>query len=99
MDLKDEFKYLVGGYFGIREMDNYDLKVYILKDIEDYIKDFIEINPIDNFNYKEEAEKINDEMPLKTKLQDSLLVLNKIDAPMELIFLVKARLEDMKKNN
>ncbi len=99
MDLRDEFKYLVGGYFGIREMDNYDLKVYILKDIEDYIKDFIEINPIDNFNYKEEAEKINDEMPLKTKLQDSLLVLNKIDAPMELIFLVKARLEDMKKNN
>ncbi len=99
MDLRDEFKYLVGGYFGVREMDNYDLKVYILKDIEDYIRDFIEINPIDNFNYKEEAEKISDEMPLKTKLQDSLLVLNKIDAPMELIFLVKARLEEMKKSN
>lgn len=99
MDLKDEFKYLVGGYFGIREMDNYDLKVYVLKDIEDYIRDYIKINPIDNFNYKKEAEKICDEMSLKTKLQDSLLVLNKIDAPMELVFLVKSRLEEMKENN
>lgn len=99
MDLKDEFKYLVGGYFGIREMDNYDLKVYVLKDIEDYIRDYIKVNPIANFNYKEEAEKICDEMPLKTKLQDSLLVLNKIDAPMELVFLVKSRLKEMKETN
>lgn len=30
MDLKDQFKYLVGGYYGIMYMDNYDLKVYIL---------------------------------------------------------------------
>ena len=36
MDLKDEFKYLVGGYYGIREMDEYDLKIYVLKDIENY---------------------------------------------------------------
>lgn len=95
MKLEDEFKYLVGGYFGIREMDNYDLKVYILKDIEDYIRNFIETNPIESFNYKEEAEKINDYMSLRTKLQDSLLVLNKIDAPMELVFMVKQRLKDM----
>lgn len=95
MKLEDEFKYLVGGYFGIREMDNYDLKVYILKDIENYIRDFINTNPIDNFDYKKEAEKISDEMTLKTKLQDSLIVLNKIDAPMELVFLVKQRLKEM----
>lgn len=77
MDLKDEFKYLVGGYYGIREMDEYDLKIYVLKDIENYIRDYIETNPIDNYDYKKEAEKINDELSLKTKLQDSLLVLNK----------------------
>lgn len=99
MNLEDEFKYLVGGYFGVREMDNYDLKVYVLKDIENYIRDYIANNPIDNFNYKEEANKICDEMPIKTKLQDSLLVLNKINAPMELVFLIKARLEEMKKEN
>lgn len=98
MDLKDEFKYLVGGYYGIREMDEYDLKIYVLKDIENYIRDYIETNPIDNYNYRVEAEKINDELSLKTKLQDSLLVLNKIDAPIKLILMVKQRLKAMDHN-
>ena len=98
MDLKDEFKYLVSGYYGIMSMDNYDLKVYILKDIENYIKDFIEVNPIDGFDYKAEAEKYKDELPLMTKLQDSLLVLNKIDAPIELVLLVKAKIKKLKEN-
>lgn len=96
MLLEDEFKYLVGGYFGVIEMDNYDLKVYVLKDIEDYIRAFINDNPIPNFNYWEEAEMIKDMMSIKTKLQDSLIVLNKINAPMELVFLVKERLEKLK---
>ncbi len=98
MNLKDEFKYLVGGYYGIREMDEYDLKIYVLKDIENYIRDYIETNPIDNYDYKKEAEKINDELSLKTKLQDSLLVLNKIDAPIKLILMVKQRLKAMDHN-
>ena len=98
MDLKDEFKYLVGGYYGIREMDEYDLKIYVLKDIENYIRDYIETNPIDNYDYKKEAEKINDELSLKTKLQDSLLVLDKIDAPIKLILMVKQRLKAMDHN-
>ena len=98
MDLKDEFKYLVGGYYGIREMDEYDLKIYVLKDIENYIRDYIETNPIDNYDYKKGAEKINDELSLKTKLQDSLLVLNKIDAPIKLILMVKQRLKAMDHN-
>ena len=96
MELKDQFKYLVGGYYGIMHMDNYDLKVYILKDIENYIRDFIEINPIDDFNYKEEAQKYEEELSLMTKLQDSLLVLNKIDAPIELILLVKRKIKELK---
>lgn len=96
MELEDEFKYLVGAYYGIRSMDNYDLKVYILKDIEKYIKNFIKTNPIENYNYKEESEKINQELSLKTKLQDSLLILPKIDAPMELVFLVKAKIRKLK---
>ena len=62
MDLKDQFKYLVGGYYGVTYMDDYPLKEFVLKDIENYIKDFIEINPIDNFNYKEEAIKYEEEL-------------------------------------
>ena len=93
MDVIDTFKYLVGGYYGAMSMDEYDLKVYILKDIEEYIKTFIENNKVDNFDYKKAALEINDTVSLKTKLQDSLLVLYKIDAPMELIFMIKKKLK------
>ena len=93
MDLKDQFKCLVGGYYGITYMDEYSLKEYVLKDIENYIKDFIEINPIDNFNYRDNAEKYEEELSEITKLQDSLIVLNKINASIELVLLVKERLK------
>lgn len=97
MDLKDQYKYFVSAYFGVREMDEYDLKVYVLKDIENYIKDFIEVNPIDNYNYKKISEEIDKEVPLKTKLQDALLVLNKINGPIELILLIKKRIKKLNK--
>lgn len=93
MDLKDQFRYLVRGYFGIKLMDEYGLKEYILKDIENYIRDFIEVNPIEDFDYLKEAEFIQDKVPNKNKLQDSLLVLNKVHAPMDLVLLVKQRLK------
>ena len=96
MDLKDTYKYLVGAYYGIAEMDNYELKEYVMQDIKDYIIDFIKENPIKDYDYKKEAEKINNELSLKTKLQDSLLVLPKINAPMELILLVKEKLKELK---
>ena len=93
MDLKDQFRYLVRGYFGIKLMDEYGLKEYVLKDIENYIRDYIEVNPIENFDYLKEAEFIQDKVPNKNKLQDSLLVLNKVHAPMDLVLLVKQRLK------
>lgn len=93
MELKDQFKYLVASYYGMMEMDEYELKVYTLKDIENYIRNFIEQNPILNYDYGKEAEKIKEETSLKTKLQDLLLVLPKIDAPIELTLLVKQRIK------
>lgn len=98
MELEDQFKLLVLAYYGVRYLDEYDLKVYVLRDIENYIRDFIKMNPIDNYNYCEMAEKFEKEASLKTKLQDALLVLHQIDAPLELVLLVKKRikmLEDM----
>lgn len=95
MELEDTFKYLVGGYYGIMEMDEYDLKEFVLKDIENYIKDFIKTNLIDDYNYKEVAKELETTLSLKTKLQDSLLVLYKINASMELVLLVKKRLKGM----
>lgn len=96
MSLEDQYRYLVGAYYGVIEMDEYDLKVYVLKDIENYIKDFVEIYPIDNFDYRKEAQKIEDEVALKTKLQDALLVLNKINGPIELSLMIKKRLKEIK---
>ena len=93
MNLADVFRYLVGAYYGIREMDEYDVKEYVLKDIEEYIKDFIKQNPIVDFDYILEAEQVERNREFKTKLQDSLIVLPKVNAPNELIYLVKARLK------
>lgn len=92
-ELINQFRYLVGGYYGVSLMDNYPLKEYVLKDIENYIRNFIEVNPIDNFDYKNEAESIKDNVSEKVKLQDALIVLNKINASMDLVFLVKERLK------
>ena len=93
MVLDDTFRYLVGAYYGICEMDEYDLKEYVLKDIEEYIRSFVKQNPIKNFNYKEEANRVMSDRELKTKLQDSLIVLPKVNASTELILLVKERLK------
>lgn len=92
MKLEDTFKYLVGGYYGIMELDEYSTKEFLLKDIELYITDFINQNPIFNFDYYAFAKDIEEKMPLKTKLQDSLLVLPKVNAPLEVVLLVKSRL-------
>lgn len=93
MELEDQFRYLVGGYYGVNLMDEYPLKEYVLKDIENYIKDFIKVNPIENFNYYEEHINIKDKVSDKRKLQDALLVLNIIKGPMDLVFLIKERLK------
>ena len=96
MDLKDTFRYLVGAYYGVSEMDNYELKEYVLKDIEEYIKEFIQDNPIKDFDYRKEADLVNEERSVKTKLQDSLIVLPKVNASMELILLVKAKIKELR---
>ena len=94
MNLIDQYRLLVSGYYGVLEMDEYELKEYVLQDIEEYIKHYIEQNPIENFNYKEEALKLED-IPLKTKLQDALIVLNKMNGSIELILMIKQRLKDI----
>ena len=96
-ELKNQYRYLVGGYFGVSLIDEYPVKEFILKEIEDYICNFIEVNPISNFDYKEEENRIRDEVSEKVKLQDALLVLNKINGPMDLVFMIKDRIKKMGK--
>lgn len=98
MDVLDTYRYLVGAYYGISEMDEYDLKEYVLKDIEEYIKVFVRDNYVRDFDYNKEAEIVNNEKSIKTKLQDSLVLLPKVNASTELILLVKARLKKIRED-
>lgn len=96
MKLEDQYRCLIEAYYGVGEMDEYDLKIYALKDIEDYILSFVNEYKIDNFNYKQEAEYIKDNVSIKTKLQSSLILLNKMNYKMELILLIKDKLKYLK---
>lgn len=96
-ELINQFRYLVGGYYGVCLVDEYPVKEFILQDIENYIKDFIEVNPIDNFDYLGEALAVKDKLSDKAKLQDALIVVNKINGPMDLVFLIKKRLKKYSK--
>ena len=87
--LINEFKTYVGAYYGVNSMDEYDLKVYVLKEIEQDIKDFILVNDLDKNECLLLAKEVEEKVPLKTKLQDSLLILYKMNASMELIFMIK----------
>lgn len=97
MEIENVYKYLVGGYYGVSIMDEYPLKEYVLKDIDNYIKDFVLQNPLTGFDYEKEALKIKDTVSDKVKLQDALLVLNIIKGSMDLVFLIKKRLKEYEK--
>ena len=98
MKYDDRIKYLLSGYFGIKEINNYERRLFILKDIENYIKDYLKINKVDDFDYYELAESI-EKTSLKEKLQDSLIVLNEIDGPIDLILLIKQKVKELKYND
>lgn len=97
MKYDDRFKYLVSGYYGIKAMDEYSSKLYILKDVENYIKRYVELSdPL--VNYKKIAEEIKNNSSLKEKLQDSLILLHDINGPMELVIMIKQRIKEIKYN-
>ena len=94
MTLYDELNYLIGGYLGVRNMDSYSLKEYELKDIENYIKDYMNTYLIDK-DFEELLRDVDSELSLTTKLQDALLVIPKVNAPLELTLLIERRLKEM----
>ena len=93
MTLEDTYRLLYSGFLGIREMDEYTSKEYILKQVEDYINDFNNQYKL-GLNYQE----INDELDkqdLIRKLQDSILVLNMVDGPLELKLLIRKKIKEL----
>lgn len=94
MTLESEYKLFVESYYGILLVNEYELKEYALKRIEELINNF-ENNYI-NVPYAEIKEYVKDKVDDKTKLQSSLIVLNSINYDMELILLIKDKLKQMK---
>ena len=96
-ELINEFRCMVGAYYGVKSMDEYEVKENVLYDIKKYIIDFVENNKIDDFDYYKEAESVKEKVSNITKLQDSIIILSRIDAPLDLILMIKKKLKNIKK--
>ena len=94
MSKDDEYKLLIGAFYGVKLLDEYELKEYLLNDIRKIINDFISVNKIDN--YKELEEKYKIELSNRTKLQDALIVLHDMNASMEVVLIVRDHLKKEK---
>jgi hypothetical protein len=98
MKIDDPYKYMISGYYGIELLDEYKDKLYLLKDIKNYINDYLEDNRIDGFDYDQlnrEIEKNTNEIE---KLQDALILLNSMNAPMEASIIIRQKIAELKKN-
>ena len=87
------YNLIVSAYYGVSEMDSYSLKEYVLIDIKKYLDNYIKNNPY-NYSYDDALNKIKMES-LKTKLQDSLIVLNEIGGYQELVLMIKQRIKEI----
>jgi hypothetical protein len=92
----DTYRYLIGAYYGVREMDEYPIKEFVLKEIEDYIDDFCKANNLSKNVVEKEKNDVEINTPLRVKLQDALLLLPKLESSTELILLIKKRIKSIK---
>ena len=98
-ELENEFRMLIGAFYGVQMMDGYDLKVYVLKDIQEAQKRFLKEHPsLISFDIEEESKRIQNGS-IASKLQDALIGLNKMDASRELIHMIRMRLKEENKKD
>ena len=92
----DDIKYMVSGYLGIKSLDEYERKIYILRDARKYINAYVEDSNFDNFNFDEYCEYIDKEYSYLEHLQDALLLINVMNGPVDLILLIKPKIAKLK---
>lgn len=95
MSLEETFQCYVGAYYGVREMDLYPLKEYVLHDLDIYIREFVKLNQMEKDVLIELSRYVEEEVSLKTKLQDALLVLPKIHVSLEFLLMIKERIRNI----
>ena len=99
MEFDDPYKYMISGYYGIELLDEYKDKQYLLKDIREYINNYLEDNRVPNFNYEQLNREIESKNSEIDKLQDALILLNDMNAPMEVSIIIRQKISDLKRNN
>ena len=93
MNTYNELKMLYGAYIGVSSMDNYKTKEYVVKNIEDEINKFIDKN---NMYYHDEVLAEAKKQSLITDLQDSLIILKRLNESLELSLLIKEKIRYLK---
>ncbi len=94
MNTYNELKMYYGAYLGVMSMDSYKTKEYVLDTIQKEIDKFIEKN---NMYYHDEVLEEAKKQSLITDLQDSLIVLKRINASLELVIMIKEKVRELSK--
>ena len=92
MNSFDLYKMYVNAYAGVLLLDEYDLKVYLLKELKEYIMDFVLQNDLE-CDFESDLDKSIKNVNNKTKFQDALYILNQLNAPVEVILIIQNRLK------
>ena len=96
MDTHDQYKLLIGAYYGVKSLDEYALKEYLLNDIRKLIDGFKKEHSNSELNFDELESEFEKTLSKRTKLQDALIVLHDMDASMEAILLIRAKIKEEK---
>lgn len=93
MNYQDELKCIAGTYLAVEELDEYTSKEYVMKDVEDLAKKLMK-NHNEEFSLNKFRE-IGESLSLKTRFQDALIILKRLDEPIEVTLLIKKRLKKL----
>lgn len=95
MNNLDEYKCLVESYFGIMSLDEYDLKEYELKKLKKIIDDYSKENNISDEISNDIINNVKTNSTFKRNLQSCLITYSSVDAPIDLIILIKRKLKSL----
>ncbi len=88
----NRYKTIVGAYYGVMLMDEYSLKAYVLKHLENFGNSYLQGKSI---NSEEIRSFVSNKVPKKVKLQDALYILNELDEDKELLHLIKKKIREI----
>ena len=92
----NRYKTIIGAYYGVMLMDEYSLKAYVLKNIENLAANYLKDKNIETDGIKQ---FIRDKVSKKVKLQDALYILNELDEDKELLHLIKKKIRTLESEN